>query len=73
VKTAAQNLVDGKRLMDFWVLGCEADGRLWWVGEERSFWDVLVRCGSRVREVIMQVEVGLVTGIAEVPVDYCIE
>jgi hypothetical protein len=73
MKTTAQHLVDGKRFMDIRVLGCETYGRLGGIDEEGSFRDVLVWCDGRIREVIVQVEVGLVAGITEVPVDYCVE
>jgi hypothetical protein len=73
MKTTAQHLVDGKRFMDIRILGCETDGRLGGIGEEGSFRDVLVWCDGRIREVIVQVEIGLVTGITEVPMDYGVE
>jgi hypothetical protein len=62
VELALEGLLDGERLVDGGILGLEANGGVGGVGEEGGVvWGV--------GEVVVEVKVGLVVGLAEVAVD----
>ena len=67
MQLAVEDLLDGEGAMDRWVLGRKSDRGGWVVAEEGDVPVVLVWGG--IGEVEVEMEVGLVSRLAEVAVD----
>lgn len=67
MELAFEDLLDGEGFVDLGVFGFEADGGVWGVGEEGGVAVGVFR--GWVGEVVVEMEVGLVLGVAEISVE----